>query len=704
MPYTSRDSIFWQMRLFSIGIALSTAMILVAIGYQSSNINGMLDEHAMMMGTEKKVDDFRDTIRDIEVLTITLAGTGNSGEEAIDRQIKLFAKVQEAGAMGAKLANSSPAYAKLIDPYQLSEDLENIAEQAVNIAPDSKALNENALIASIEMSTDKLFERIDRLTEQSQVRASNSRKRLSQAIINAIATTLFACSFNVIAALMLTRMMVQRIAKPARAIANATEALAHGNLDIEIPQSQLRELRAIGQALGKFRASAHRERRMAMEDLLSGLPNRRAFFAELAKRLANDDRPMLAYVDIDKFKSINDSKGHDTGDALIKAVGTELQRACGPDGFVARVGGDEFAVIVNLQSDETLGMVGHRLQEAFREPFHCGKFVIVATASIGLAALGEAIGGEADRDEAEVSVERLINRADLALYRAKLEGRDRYAIFTQAMADEQYISERLERDLAEAIRDTKQLSLRYQPIVAIDGEEMPEVEALARWRHPEMGDIPASLLIETAENCGLIRTLGKWVFERALADISAYPDLHVSINLSVNQLNCDQFAGELLASARKHGVEPRRVWLEITESKEIENSEPVLHTLRTLREMGFRIALDDFGTGYSSLAFLKNYPLDRIKLDMSLLHDLARDPGGDAVIDAAVAIATRFDLQIVAEGIETGDQAEQLRASGCTHLQGYYFAKPLHYEKLAEFFPKMRSRAECGDKDGTLAA
>ena len=677
VPDKRRDSILWQIRLFATGIALSSLLILFAVIYQGTNASAMLDEHGEMMRTGRAVNEFRNTIHDIEIQVMALVGADHEDSEAIDRQIRLFADVQKAGAMGAKLSNRNEYYADIIHPYALSQELEQIAEQALDIGEDASLAEKAAVIDHIENATGNIFQRVDQLSAQAQTLSRDSGQRLRQAIVNVIVMTVLACMMNVVAAVLLTRLMVQRIAKPARAIADATEALAGGNLDVRIPQSKLLELQAIGHALAKFRASAHRERRMAMEDQLSGLPNRRAFFAELEKRLAAAKRNfVLGYVDIDKFKAINDSKGHEAGDALIGAVAVRLQNVVGEAGFVARVGGDEFAIIMELEDFTTPQSIGEVLQDAFNQPFDCGKYVIVATASIGVSHAGAA----------EKSADTLINEADMALYRAKMTGRDRFALFTQALAERQNLSSRLERDLPEAIRDPQQLHVHYQPILSLDGPPQQEVEALARWNHPELGAISPELFIGIAEECGLIRKLGRRIIHRAFANIAAHPDLSVSINISVSQLRGEKFAQHVLDTARKHRNRPDRVIFEVTESIDIATSEKAVLTLGVLRSMGFRIALDDFGTGYSSLAFMKNYSLDRVKLDRSLLLGLAPEEDNDAVIDAAVAIAKRFGLEIVAEGVETPRHIEQMRNSGCSHLQGFYFARPLPPQALQEFF------------------
>ena len=440
-------------------------------------------------------------------------------------------------------------------------------------------------------------------------------------------------------------------------------------------------MQALSGSLETFRRNARAVKNLAFTDPSTGLPNRRAYTERMAERLAAA-RPegvrgfAVILADVDRFKHVNDDYGHAAGDRLVQLIGERMTKELGEGAIIARVGGDEFALCVPLEDRILATAVGSRLVAAMRPPFDLGDFKVAVTISLGLT---ETEGGGHDCD-----VTALLNRADLALYASKNGGRNRATGFTSQLAEERELNRALERDLADAFTEG-QLRMVYQPIHSINNEHK-EVEALVRWRHPTLGDIAPSRFIPAAERSGLMVQLGAWIIERALADLTRWPDISMSLNLSPLQLQQDGFVGFLTECCQKNSIMHDRVFLEVTESLSIERNTRALLTLELLRNAGFRIALDDFGTGYSSLCMMKTFKFDRLKLDRSLISDLRKDPTSQAVFDAAVTMALRIGAEVVAEGICEEELVEPVRNAGCTHLQGYHYSEPIEAEAVTAYY------------------
>jgi diguanylate cyclase (GGDEF)-like protein len=459
--------------------------------------------------------------------------------------------------------------------------------------------------------------------------------------------------------------------------------LADGDLDFEVEEFQLHELKALSGSLETFRRNALAVKSLAFTDPSTGMPNRRAFADRAGARLAagrreGEDGFVLLLADVDKFKHVNDDYGHAAGDLLVRLIGERMAAQLGDGAIVARVGGDEFAICAAVK-DKAAAAIGSELVAAVREPFDLGGFPVVVTISLGLV--------ETEGD-LEGDVSALLNRADLALYAAKNGGRNRATCFTAELEEERELNRALERDLARAFEDG-QLRMVYQPIHAIGAKDQTveeEVEALVRWRHPVLGEISPARFIPAAERSGLMVQLGQWIVGKALADLARWPQLTMSINLSPLQLQQDGFVGFLLECCKDNRILPQRVILEVTESFSIERNTRALLTLTLLRGAGFRIALDDFGTGYSSLCMMKTFKFDRLKLDRSLITDIGKDPTSQAVFDAAVTMALRIGAEVVAEGISEEELVEPVRSAGCTHVQGFHYSRPIEAEAVEGYY------------------
>ena len=420
------------------------------------------------------------------------------------------------------------------------------------------------------------------------------------------------------------------------------------------------------------RRSEEQIRHLAHYDALTNLPNRALFHEKLKQelaRMAAGAQLAVLYIDIDEFKSVNDTLGHLIGDELLKSVAASLSQCAAASDFVARLGGDEFAIVqtaVKTPADVT-GLVT-RVFDAIREPYECLGHQVTTDASIGIA-LAPQHGGDLDQ---------ILKNADLAMYAAKSAGRRTYRFFEPAMDAQVKARRNLEMDLRQAIADGV-LEVYYQPGISLQDNKITGCEALLRWRHSERGMISPAEFIPIAEDTGLINQLGEWVLTTACAEAATWPDhIKLAVNVSPVQFKSGTFALKIVAALAASGLAANRLELEITEAVLIRDDEAALAILHQLRTIGVRIALDDFGTGYSSLSYLKRFPFDKIKIDRCFIGDLAEIDGSSAIVQAVVNIAAARNMTTTAEGVETLEQQELLRTLGCTEMQGYLFsaAKP----------------------------
>jgi diguanylate cyclase (GGDEF)-like protein len=437
---------------------------------------------------------------------------------------------------------------------------------------------------------------------------------------------------------------------------------------------QLSELERAHVELTAKEAQAHH---LAYHDVLTGLPNRALFNdnADQALLRSRHGEPMaILLLDLDRFKNVNDRFGHLAGDELIREVAGRLSRVLEEPDAIARLGGDEFAIL--LQKDALARGIETTLDRILRElrkPFD----ILGNQAHVGVS-IGVALAPEYGTDRTE-----LMRKADIALYRAKDEGRDCYRFFNESMDETVQLRATLEADLREALASGEGLSVHYQPLIDSAGRKVTGLEALLRWDHPEHGCVPPHLFVPVAEETGLISPLGDWVMKQACEVARAWPKLSVAVNLSPVQFCDEGFAERLSGIVRDAGVSPYQIELEVTEGVVLDQNETVRGALRKLRQQGFRIALDDFGTGYSSLSYLREFEVDRIKIDKSFVQNLGQTMDADAIVTAVVTLGHAMGLQVTAEGVETADQETFLRSAGCNVLQGFLFAKAMPANELA---------------------
>lgn len=428
---------------------------------------------------------------------------------------------------------------------------------------------------------------------------------------------------------------------------------------------------------------------LADHDALTGLPNRRrleALYASHFESVAPSfGRIAVACIDLDRFKDINDTLGHHAGDELIKAVAARLQSKLQLDDTFARLGGDEFAIMRSIRSGNGFEDIGKMVTDCFSESFAVIGHQIEANASIGVAF---AVRGD--------SFVETIKRADIALYDAKAKGRGRLSLFTNDMAHEIERRHSLQVDLKRAIA-ARELTLNYQPIVEAASGAITSVEALLRWTSPTHGPVPPDLFVSIAEEIGLMADLGRFVIEQAIEDAQRWPELTTAINISPAQLRSSTIISDLLTPARRFGVAPNRLTIEITESVLMSNDDRTLRVLNEIKSHGFTLALDDFGTGYSSLAYIRDFPFDKLKIDRSFVQGLSANDRALAIVEGVVKFGKILGREIVAEGVETEAEMHAMQGAGATHLQGFLFSRALpadHIEAIAATFGRAVELAE----------
>ncbi|MBR0723804.1 EAL domain-containing protein [Bradyrhizobium manausense] len=416
---------------------------------------------------------------------------------------------------------------------------------------------------------------------------------------------------------------------------------------------------------------------MAHHDALTDLANRVLLGQRLEQALEQGGMFAVHHIDLDKFKAVNDTLGHQAGDSLLQDVSRRLRRLARDSDTIARMGGDEFVILQMPISDQgEAEALAHDVVGALSAPFGLDGHQALASASIGIAI--------APRDGA--TSEQLLHNADLALYRAKSDGRGMHRFFEPAMDEEAQNRRALEFDLRNGLA-AGEFELHYQPIVKTDGREISGFEALIRWRHPRRGLVPPGSFIPFAEEIGLIVPIGEWVIRQACATASRWPNhLHIAINISAVQFRQPGLTEVIVGALAATGLDPGRLEIEITESVLIQDRNGALATLHQLRALGIRIAMDDFGTGYSSLTYLQCFPFDKIKIDRSFVGGVGNDTGSLSIVRAVAALAHGMGMTTTAEGVETDEQRDRITAEGCTEMQGYLFSPPLPAAEIERRF------------------
>jgi len=464
------------------------------------------------------------------------------------------------------------------------------------------------------------------------------------------------------------------IAKPfdvAEIVQTATALASRWEVDRELAAAramlaaQVAQLEEQGAELA---ANESRALHMATHDSLTDAPNRLAFLRALADRVKRADLFAVAMVDLDRFKLVNDTLGHLAGDALIRAMCDVLLASAPAGALVARLGGDEFGILFDTPGERAAEMACDRIVAACAGTHQLFGNSVQSGASAGLVVLA---GGEDACDPIDA-----MRRADLALNDAKRSGRGVSRLFDESMDEGIRFRRRIEHGLGEAIA-RGELSLVYQPIVSRDSIEVIGFEALVRWNTEEYGPISPATFIPIAEESNVIHELGDWILDEALQVLQQWPGQYVSVNFSPRQFRRHNFVGHIMESVQRAGVAPARVQIEITETAIFDDAERAAETLYKLRQMGFRISLDDFGTGYSSLYNIRKFALDSLKIDRSFIDGMGRERESAAIVHSIIHLGRSLGLEVIAEGVETAAQVQALRMAGASHLQGYFFSRPV---------------------------
>ncbi len=418
------------------------------------------------------------------------------------------------------------------------------------------------------------------------------------------------------------------------------------------------------------RLAADKIAHMASHDALTGLPNRTLFRDKLTEALARSDRGepcAVLYLDLDRFKAVNDTLGHPAGDALLRDVTLRLLANTRKTDTVARLGGDEFAIVqASIEQPRDALSLATRLIEAIAEPYEIGGQQAMVGTSVGIALV------PADGDNPD----QLLKNADMALYRAKAEGRGRYCFYTPAMNARMQARRTLEIDLRKALI-AGEFELFYQPLINLQSGSVIGFEALMRWFHPHNGMISPADFIPLAEEIGLLVPLGEWALRRACSDAVTWPaDTKVSVNVSATQFVSRTLVEDVASALAASGLQPERLELEVTETVLLEEADSILITLGKLRDLGVGIAMDDFGTGYSSLNYLRRFPFSKVKIDRSFIEGLGKGGDCEAIVAAVIDLCASLGMIVLAEGVETEEQLQHLRAAKCGEAQGYLFSRP----------------------------
>ena len=429
----------------------------------------------------------------------------------------------------------------------------------------------------------------------------------------------------------------------------------------------------------------------ALHDPLTDLPNRTLLMELLKHALAKTKRQegkvvALLFMDLDNLKVVNDSLGHDGGDQLIMSVAERLRGCLRPEDTIARIGGDEFVVLLEETQDSVdATRVAERIAQILEDPFHIEGQEVFTGVSIGITLGGDNEDGPED----------LLTKADKAMYRAKKVGKAGYAVFEPSMGEHAAKRLKLESELRRAV-ERSEFKLYYQPKVLLERDRnvITDMEALVRWEHPERGLLAPAEFLNVAEETGLIVPLGRWVIKEALKQVGHWqrrypsnPPLRADVNLSTKQFRSPTLVQDIAQALEEAGLDASCVDLEITESAAMEGSSSI-DRLKALKDLGVQISIDDFGTGYSSLSYLNRFPVNTLKIDKSFVAELGKDRNAVLLISAITNLGQALGLKVIAEGVETAEQLSQVRRTGCDFAQGYYFAKPLPAEAAEALLEK----------------
>jgi len=456
-------------------------------------------------------------------------------------------------------------------------------------------------------------------------------------------------------------------------------------MPVELSLQEKDTVIVIARDITKTKKTENRLKYIATHDSLTKLPNRFLFQKKLKNALKkvkkHNSMGALFFLDIDRFKEINDNLGHDIGDTLLIKSTKRLRNVICPDSTVARFGGDEFVLIIeNISSKQEVKEIAQKIMNQFVKPFKIHKYLLDITISVGISIF----------DKNSENITQLIKQTDMAMYHAKSLGRDNCQFFTDELAKKAYEKFMLEVSLKNAI-EKEEFYLVYQPQVRLKDNKIIGLEALIRWENRELGAIPPNRFIPIAERCGFIESITDWVTESVCKQIREWnkegcKPIRIAINLSRKELGKSDMAKRVSDIVKEYDIDSSRVEFEVTESALLENASEAFKNIAKLRSLGFVVSIDDFGTGYSSLSNLKDLLFDKLKIDRSFTKDIQIDSGDEAIIKATIALAKSMNLKVIAEGVETKEQLQFLLDYGCDEMQGYLYSPPLKAELISKKF------------------
>ena len=567
-----------------------------------------------------------------------------------------------------------PEEQKMLDEFKLAwreyeasfrELLERL--EVGELAAVQGAFNTTSLPA-FERSSEILHQLIAFAKQQSAAAAAHAEEVYRRAILMIVVVIMLAIALAGAAIAWTSR----HVSLPIMRVSEAMRRLTSGDYSVSVEDHRERkdEVGVLIEAVSGYRESLMRSSHMARHDALTDLPNRILFkerIEEALERVPRGEKVAVLCLDLDRFKSVNDTFGHPGGDALLTQVAERLRGTLRKADTVARFGGDEFAVVQvgGVQPQEATALA-QRIIEVLSAPYDLDGQQVIIGVSVGIAL--------APMDGCEP--EQLLRNGDMALYRAKNDGRGLYRFFEPEMDARMQTRRTLEIDLRQALANGE-FELFYQPVLSVATDEITAFEALLRWHHPRRGLVSPGEFISLAEEIGLIVPLGEWVLRQACRDAAGWPDrIKVAVNLSPAQFKSKKLLETVVMALATSRLPAERLELEITEGVLLVEHQATVAMLHELRSLGVSIAMDDFGTGYSSLSYLRSFPFDKIKIDGSFVRDVSDQESSLAIIRAVTGLSTSLGMATTAEGVETIEQLERIRSEGCTEVQGFFISEP----------------------------
>jgi len=647
---------------------------------------------------------------------------------SLEKQFDYFELSEIEGILGSVLARKNVRQVVAVDRHKTFYLDGDVATPALlgfeDIPEQASALESGEVSYSV---TEKVITVAEPLLRDGRVIGSLAVRYENPAFADVVVPIIFSNLYFSVPILLLgvvfSTLLVRQITGPLQRLSESTQSVTTGDLDCVVPIEGPREIRQLGAAfsemISKLKHNIEQVYELAYVDKTTQLPNREFFRKELSRAIRRSVRQKttgaLLFVDLDGFKKVNDTHGHDSGDELLGQFSDRLANVLRAEDLIAfkvanamsedeggdpnsegknrqmlaRLGGDEFTVLLSdLREATDAATVSQRIIEAVSKPFVVNGTEVRIGASIGIAIF--------PRDGSDYQT--ILKSADMAMYQAKEEGKNTYRYYSEELNLEASRRMEIEQDLRIALENRDQLELYYQPKIETKTGTPSSAEALIRWNHPEKGMIQPLEFINVAEDCGLILPMGRWILEEACNQINRFEEQGMDLTIAVN-ISTAQFSGGDLSKVVKEvlaqtGANPQKLELELTESMAMQNPDMALHHIKSLKELGIRFAIDDFGTGYSNLAQLSQLPFDVFKIDRSFVDMLTdkQDEHGRVIVRTILAMANSLNYETVAEGVETIGQLEFMTEFGCTYAQGYYFAKPMPEADFVEWYGDWKSQ------------